>query len=100
MPNHLHALIDFGKSAQSINSIVSNGKRFMAYTIVERLKEHNHDGILKQLSEAVNPSDKDKGKIHQVFERSFDCKEIHQPTPTIASKVHLQIFYSCQEDRQ
>ena len=76
MPNHLHVLIDFGKSAKSINTIVSNGKRFMAYTIVERLKEHNRNDILKQLSGAVNPSGKDKGKIHQVFERSFDCKEI------------------------
>jgi REP element-mobilizing transposase RayT len=35
MPNHLHVLIDFS-SAKSINTIVSNGKRFMAYTIVER----------------------------------------------------------------
>ena len=25
---------------------------------------------------AVYTSDKQKGKIHQVFERSFDCKEI------------------------
>jgi len=29
-----------------------------------------------QLSEAVINSDKDKGKVHQVFERLFDCKEI------------------------
>ena len=27
MPNHLHVLIDFGKSAKSINTIASNGKR-------------------------------------------------------------------------
>ena len=48
----------------------------MAYTIVDRLKKHNHDNILQQISEVVNPSDKDKRKIHQVFELSFDCKEI------------------------
>ena len=76
MPNHLHVLIDFSNSPKSINTIVSNGKRFMAYKIVERLKELNKTEILKQLSEAVNPSDKNKGKIHQVFERSFDCKGI------------------------
>ncbi len=29
MPNHLHALIDFGISEKNINTIVSNGKRFM-----------------------------------------------------------------------
>ncbi len=76
MPNHLHGLIDFSVSAKSINKIVSNGKRFMAYTIVERLKEQNNADILLQLSEAVSSSDKDRGKIHQVFERSVDCKEI------------------------
>lgn len=76
MPNHLHVLIDFSNSFKSINTIISNGKRFMAYTIVERLKELNKIDILKQLYEAVSLSDKDKGKIHQVFERSFDCKEI------------------------
>jgi hypothetical protein len=36
MPNHLHALIDFGVSERNINTIVSNGKRFMAYEIVKR----------------------------------------------------------------
>jgi len=30
MPNHLHVLIDFYKSLKSINTIMSNGKRFMA----------------------------------------------------------------------
>ncbi len=61
---------------KSINKIVSNGKRFMAYKIVERLKEQNRGDVLLQLCEAVTKSDKDKVKIHQVFERSFDCKEI------------------------
>ena len=73
---HLHVLIDFCISEKSINTIVSNGKRFMAYKIVEKLKEQNKPEILLQLSEAVTISDKNKGKIHQVFERSFDCKEI------------------------
>ena len=48
----------------------------MAYKIVERLKEQNNAKILLQLSRAVSSSDKARGKIHQVFERSFDWKEI------------------------
>lgn len=76
MPNHLHVLIQFGFSEKSIITIVSNGKRFIAYKIVERLKQQNKTEILLKLSEAVTKSDKAKGKIHQVFERSFDCKEI------------------------
>jgi len=35
MPNHLHVLIDFDVSEKNINTIVSNGKRFMAYDIVK-----------------------------------------------------------------
>ena len=76
MANHLHVLIDFGKSIKSVNTIISNGKRFMTYTIIERLKEHNKTHVLHQLRKAVYVSDKDKGKIHRVFERSFDGKEI------------------------
>ena len=36
----------------------------MAYTIVERLKEHNKTDVLYQLAKAVYASDKGKGKIH------------------------------------
>jgi REP element-mobilizing transposase RayT len=46
MPNHLHALIDFSLSEKNINTIVSNGKRFMAYEIVKRLQEQNNEEIL------------------------------------------------------
>ena len=76
MPNHLHVLIDFSKSLKSINTIVSNGKRFMAYELVKRLQEERKNEILKKLEDAVISSDKDRGKKHQVFERSFDCKPI------------------------
>ena len=37
MPNHVHALISFKATEQSINTIVGNGKRFIAYEIVKRL---------------------------------------------------------------
>ncbi len=39
MPNHLHVMIDFGVSEKIFNTIISNGKRFMAYEIVKRLQE-------------------------------------------------------------
>jgi putative transposase len=76
MPNHLHVLIDFGVSEKNINTVVSNGKRFMAYEIVKRLQEQNQQEILYKLQNAVISSDKDRGKKHQVFERSLDCKSI------------------------
>lgn len=34
MSNHIHTIIAFKNTGKSINSIVSNGKRFMAYEIV------------------------------------------------------------------
>ena len=75
MPNHLHALIGFSDSGKNINSIIGNGKRFMAYAIVDKLKKQNNEIILDQLSKAVNPSDKKRGKLHELFEPSFDIKE-------------------------
>lgn len=76
MPNHVHALIEFGKDVKSVNTIVSNGKRFIAYEIVKRLKEKREELILSKLAAAVDESDTAKGKKHQVFQRSFDCKLI------------------------
>lgn len=75
MPNHLHVLIGFRCAGKSIHTIVSNGKRFMAYELVKRLQAGTYKTILKQLADAVSPSDTLRGKHHQVFEPSFDVKE-------------------------
>ena len=75
MPNHIHALIAFQNNGTIINTIVSNGKRFMAYELVKRLNKQNEIQVLRKLSLAVTDSDKKRGKIHQVFEESFDWKE-------------------------
>ncbi len=45
MPNHLHALISFSNTGKNINTIIGNGKRFMAYDIVARLEKANNDDI-------------------------------------------------------
>lgn len=77
MPNHLHAIIALRSSDQSINTIVSNGKRFMAYEIVKRLRQMGETALLERLSKGVIASDSRRGKLHQVFEPSFDCKECY-----------------------
>ena len=46
MPNHVHVLIDFIKTHQSINMIIGNGKRFMAFGIVKRLKSSGKNDVL------------------------------------------------------
>jgi len=76
MPNHVHSLLAFRNTqGKSINSIVGNGKRFMSYEIVERFKKQDNQEMLQQLSSFVNTTDKRRGKLHEVFEPSFDWKE-------------------------
>ena len=74
MPNHLHALIYVDENSTSINKLVANGKRFMAYEIIKRLKQLDKTDLLLQLEKAVSLKEKVKGKLHEVFELSFDCK--------------------------
>ena len=68
MPNHLHAMIAFSHTqGKSINSIVSNGKRFMAYELVERLKakgesEGRRRGTRKHQGRTQSSSSRRAGK--------------------------------------
>jgi len=75
MPSHVHAIIAFTNTGKSINTIVSNGKRFLAYDLVKRLKEMNSNLILNELNNDLNNTEKKEGKIPGVFETSFDWKE-------------------------
>lgn len=74
MPTHLHALIDFSTTAKKINTIIGDGKRFMAYEIVKRLKEAGKTDMLEALEKAVATKRKEKGKLHEIWEESFDWK--------------------------
>jgi hypothetical protein len=75
MPNHPHALIAFTHADASINTIIGNGKRFMAYEIVKRLIAKGDLETLNQLIAGVSNRDYKRGKLHEVFEASFDWKE-------------------------
>jgi REP element-mobilizing transposase RayT len=78
MPNHLHALIGFRNSkGKSINSIVGNGKRFMAYELIKCLESKGEKNLLLELESYVNKTDRKRGKLHEVFEPSFDWKECY-----------------------
>ncbi len=75
MPNHVHALLGFRSGDKSINKIIGDGKRFMAYDIIKRLEIANEIALLLQLSAVVEVKDKLRGKKHEVWEDSFDWKE-------------------------
>jgi REP element-mobilizing transposase RayT len=75
MPNHVHALISFTQTSQSINTIIGNGKRFMAYEIIKRLQTAGETDLLQQLQNNVETARKSNNKQHEVWELSFDWKE-------------------------
>ena len=74
MPNHVHVIISFIETEQRINDIIGNGKRFMAYDIVKRLRENSEVDLLNLLADAVEAKRKAHNKKHEVWELSFDWK--------------------------
>jgi len=60
MPNHLHMLVYTENSERSINKIIGTGKRFMAYGIVDRLKELGRKDLLQLMLDSVPPSERQK----------------------------------------
>lgn len=75
MPNHVHTLIAFRNTEQPINTIIGNGKRFIAYEIIKQLKELKEDKFLHQLHLSVEAKDLKRNKKHELWEVSFDWKE-------------------------
>ena len=80
MPNHLHALLAFRNTKPlTINTIVGNGKRFIAYEIITNLEFGKSYQLLQQLRKGVTKKESYKGKLHQVFEPSFEWKSCRSP---------------------
>jgi REP element-mobilizing transposase RayT len=75
MPNHVHLLLYFNKKQQPLNTVIGNGKRFIGYEIVKRLQHQKQEAILSLLKEGVPAVEKQRGKLHQVWQGSFDVKE-------------------------
>jgi REP element-mobilizing transposase RayT len=75
MPNHVHLLLHYTGEGSSLNTLVGNGKRFMAYEMTKRLKEKQETVLLKVLEEGVQYKDRQKGQLHAVWKDSFDAKE-------------------------
>ncbi|MES2278185.1 MAG: transposase [Bacteroidota bacterium] len=75
MPNHVHLVLYLTDDKVNLNTTISNAKRFMAYDIVNRLKER-HNNILDILAAACTAKERSKGQKHKAFEPSFDAKVI------------------------
>ena len=74
MPNHVHTIISF-TSSKSINTIIGNGKRFMAYEIIKKLEDNKDEDLLNHLFVSVSIKDKLRNKQHEVWQPSFDWKD-------------------------
>ena len=74
MPNHVHLLLHVNGAQSSVNKILANGKRFMAYEIVARLEAMERMDLLTILSDHVSPEEHNRKKKHRVFEPSSDIK--------------------------
>lgn len=77
MPNHVHVLLYFPQMPASLNTIIGNAKRFMAYEIIKRLEEQKENTLLNLLHGGVKKREAKKGQVHKVFEESFDAKECY-----------------------
>lgn len=76
MPNHIHCLLNFPSKGFSLNTVVSNAKRFMAYEIIKRLSANGQHELLKKLQGSLSTSRILKGQLHSAFRASFDAKAI------------------------
>ena len=99
MTNHVRAVIAFHNSEKTINSIIGNGKRFIAYDIVKRLKNHNQNVLLSQMQSMVNNTQKEDNKLHEVFEPSFDLKEC-RTSAFIQQKLNYMHWNPCKGDNK
>ena len=77
MPNHVHLILQLPDSVDNLNSIISNGKRFIAYELVKKLNQQDEQAILHLLSMGCSDKEKAKRQKHKVFEPSFDAKPVY-----------------------
>lgn len=95
MSNHVHVMIGFRTSYTSINTIVSNGKRFMAYELVKRLEMQNKKEMLELLASYVTKTERLQKQKHIVFQPSFDWKECYS-LPFMKQKVDYMHLNPCK----
>ena len=74
MPNHVHCLLYPTHSKKPLNLLVGEGKRFMAYSIVNALRKSKKSDLLNKLKQGVTHSERRTGKLHQVFRLSFHAR--------------------------
>ena len=69
MPNHIHCLIKITDKSPKLSIFINNAKRFLAYQIVQLLKEDNNSGLLDFFKSRARIK---TGAKHKIFEDRYD----------------------------
>jgi hypothetical protein len=57
----------------------------MAYEVIKRLQQKGQNDLLQQLQNAVEQKDRERNKLHGVWDDSFDWKNAEEITLLIRS---------------
>jgi REP element-mobilizing transposase RayT len=74
MPNHVHVLLSVQRGV-NLNQLFSNGKRFIAYAILKKLRRNDDQTTLDRLKQEVTNSNGSKRIVHKAFRLSTDFRE-------------------------
>ncbi|MFT5883785.1 MAG: REP element-mobilizing transposase RayT [Arcticibacterium sp.] len=74
LPNHIHCMIYLPTDSKDLDIVIGNCKRFLTYEIIKRLKEQKDVETLELLEKYVTYRENKNGKIHNVFQPSFDAQ--------------------------
>jgi REP element-mobilizing transposase RayT len=74
MPNHIHLMLYLHERSKNLNRTIGEMKRFLGYEAIEKLKQAGQANLLSIMAKEVKPADRKRGKLHEVFEDSFDWK--------------------------
>ena len=90
MPNHFHGIFHIpDECTKTINQILANGKRFIAYDIVKGLEKLKKETVLQELFHSTSNKAKQNGKKHRVFKTSSDIKEIYSVNMLITKLEYM-----------
>ena len=89
MLNHIHIILHYQRGKESLNSLIGNGKRFMAYEMIKRLYQMNYSDLLVTLQRAVRKTDCTRGKKHEIWISGFDVKECRTEKFVLQKLIYL-----------
>jgi len=96
MPNHIHLIIKLSGTSPLLPKLISNGKRFLTYGIVDLLEK---DGKLELLDYFSSQANVKKNARHKVFKERYDSLPI-QSLKFFLQKLNYIHNNPCQEKWQ